>query len=79
MPLVWSGPPDPADPAYRHLGRLVNLALHGALYAAVNTGLWVLQGLRHPFAHLSLVSLGWAGLLLLHLAVVVSRRPRLSS
>ena len=79
MPLVWSGHPDPADPAYRQLGRLVNLALHAAFFAAVNSGLWVLQGLRHPFSHLPLISLGWAALLLLHLAVVVGRRPRLST
>ena len=37
------------------------------------------QGLRHPFSHLPLISLGWAALLLLHLAVVVGRRPRLST
>lgn len=79
MPLVWSGPPDPQDPAYRHLGRLINLALHAALFAAVNSGLWVLQGLRHPFGQLSLVSLGWAAVLLLHLAIVIIRRPRLST
>ena len=79
MPLVWSGPPDPADPAYRHLGRVVNLALHAAFYAAVNSGLWVIQGLRHPFGHLPLLSLGWAALLLVHVVVVVSRRPPVSS
>ena len=76
MPIRWYGPADPADPTYRHFDRVVNLCLHAALFAAINSGLWVVQGLRHPWGHLAWFSLGWALLLLLHGSVVVGLRPR---
>ena len=75
MPLVLSAPPDPEDPAYQHLERLVNFGVHGALFAALNSGLWVWQGLRHPFAHLAWFTAAWAVLLLVHLGWVLSLRP----
>jgi hypothetical protein len=76
MPIRWYGPADPDDPTYRHFERIVNLTLHAALFAAVNSGLWVVQGLRHPWAHLAWLSVGWAALLLAHGSVVVLQRPR---
>jgi hypothetical protein len=45
------------------------------LFAAINSGLWVVQGLRHPWAHLDWFSLGWALLLVVHVSVVVRLRP----
>ena len=74
MPIRWYGPADPDDPLYRHFERIVNLTLHAALFAAVNSGLWFLQGLRHPWSHLGWLTIGWAGLLAIHAAVVVVKR-----
>ena len=75
MPIRWYGPADPADPTYRHFERIVNFTLHAALYAAVNSGLWVVQELRHPRAHLNWLSLGWLAALLVHAGVVIALRP----
>jgi hypothetical protein len=75
MPIRWYGPADPADPTYRHFERIVNLTLHAALFAAVNSGLWVVEGLRHPWPHLEWLSLGWGLGLLIHATVVVLMRP----
>ena len=74
MPLRWIGKPDPADPRYQDLERRVNLALHGALYAALNSGLWFIQMLRHPWNHPGWFSLTWLLALLVHLAIVAQRR-----
>jgi hypothetical protein len=76
MPIRWYGPADSDDPTYRHFERIVNLTLHAALFAALNSGLWFLQELRHPWAHLSWLTLGWAAVLVVHGSVVVLRRPR---
>jgi hypothetical protein len=78
MPIRWYGPADPADPTYRHFERIVNLCLHGMAFAAVNSGLWVVQGLRHPWRHLGWLTLGWAACLLAHGVIVVVLRPRAS-
>jgi hypothetical protein len=78
MPIRWYGPADPADPLYRHYERIVNLTLHAALFAAVNSGLWFVQGLRHPWPRLGWLTLAWAVLLLVHGSVVVLLRPRTS-
>jgi hypothetical protein len=75
MPIRWYGPADPADPTYRHFERIVNLTLHAMVFAALNSGLWVLQGLRHAWPHLDLLTIGWAGVLLIHASVVLRRRP----
>ena len=75
MPIRWYGPADPADPTYRHFERIVNLTLHGALFAAVNSGLWFVQGMQHPWRHLDWLTLGWATLLLVHGTVVLKLRP----
>jgi hypothetical protein len=76
MPIRWYGPADPSDPTYRHFERVVNLTLHAALFASINSGLWFVQGLRHPWAHLGWLTLGWAALLLIHGSVVVLLRPQ---
>jgi hypothetical protein len=75
MPIRWYGPADPSDPTFRHFDRVVNLCLHAALFAAINSGLWVVQGLRHPWTHLAWFSLSWALLLVVHVSVVVRLRP----
>jgi hypothetical protein len=75
MPIRWYGPADPTDPTYRHFERIVNLTLHAALFAAINSGLWFVQELRHPWSHLNWLSLVWAGILLAHGSVVLALRP----
>jgi hypothetical protein len=75
MPIRWYGPADPTEPTYRHFARIVNLTLHAALFAAINSGLWFIQELRHPWSHLGWLSLAWAGALLVHGSVVVALRP----
>ena len=76
MPIRWYGPADPNDPTYRHFERVVNLTLHAALFASINSGLWFVQGLRHPWTHLGWLTLGWSALLVLHASVVVLLRPQ---
>ena len=51
MPIRWYGPANPEDPTYRHFERIVNLCLHGGVFAAVNSGSWFLQEMRHPIPH----------------------------
>ncbi|MEO1002263.1 MAG: hypothetical protein AAFX65_04035 [Cyanobacteria bacterium J06638_7] len=74
MPIRWYGPADPADPTYRHFERIVNLTLHAALFAAINSGLWVVQELRRPWQHLDWLTLGWLLALVLHAGVVIALR-----
>jgi hypothetical protein len=57
---------------------VVNLTLHAALFAAVNSGLWFVQELRHPWPHLAWLTVAWAAALLVHASVVVLLRPRAS-
>jgi hypothetical protein len=76
MPIRWYGPANPDDPTYRHFERVVNLTLHAALFASINSGLWFVQELRHPWTHLNWLTLGWAFGLLLHGSVVLRLRPK---
>jgi hypothetical protein len=75
MPIRWYGPANLEDPTYRHFERIVNLTLHAALFAALNSGLWLVQEMRHPWAHLNWLSLGWLVVLLAHAGAVVVLRP----
>jgi hypothetical protein len=79
MPIRWYGPADPEDPTYRHFARIVNLVLHAMAFAAVNSGLWFVQNLRHPWPHLAWLTEAWGLLLLVQLVSVVVRRPPASS
>ena len=75
MPIRWYGPANPDDPAYRHYARIVNLVLHAMVFAAVNSGLWFVQGLRQPWPHLAWLTEAWAAVLLMQLLAVLLRRP----
>ena len=59
MPIRWYGPADPDNPTYRHFERVVNLCLHAGLFAALNSGLWFVQEMRHPWDWLALFSGLW--------------------
>ena len=75
MPLRWYGNGDPNDPIYLHFSRIVNFTIHTAAFAALNSFLWFVQQLRHPWGHLSTFSEVWLVLLLSHLLFVIVRRP----
>ncbi len=66
MPPRWPRKPDRADLEFRRLEDIMNFAVHVALFAAVNSGLWFFQNLSHPWQHLSWVSGGWALALAAH-------------
>lgn len=46
MPPRWSRKPDRKDPDYRRLDDRMNFALHVAIFAAVNSGLWFVRTLQ---------------------------------
>ncbi|MCA1903552.1 MAG: hypothetical protein CV045_10010 [Cyanobacteria bacterium M5B4] len=75
MPPRLSTPPDPQDPAYQSLERKINLMFHGALFAAVNSGLWFFdQFLSRQWFWLPLFSTVWGTILLTHALWVISKR-----
>ena len=75
MPIRWYGPADPADPTYRHFNRVVNFVLHAMVFSALNSGLWFIQQMRHPWDHLDLFSELWLAGLMTHLVIVLRLRP----
>ncbi len=75
MPIRWYGTSDSNDPIYRHFDRIVNLTLHAMTFAALNSGLWFFQQIRHPWTKLDLFTEIWLLGLLVHLVVVVIKRP----
>ena len=79
MPIRWYGPADPQDPTYRHFNRIVNLVLHAMVFAALNSGLWFVQNMRHPWPHLAWLTEAWALVLLVQLISVVAQRPQTPS
>lgn len=46
MPPRWSRPPDRNDPAYRKLDDRMNFAVHVAIFAAINSGIWFFRTLQ---------------------------------
>ena len=76
MPIRWYGPADSSDPTYRHFERIVNLCLHGMLFAAVNSGLWFIQEIRHPWPWLAWITGIWFAGWIANLCVVIVLRPR---
>ena len=77
MPIRWYGPADPNDPTYRHFERIVNLCLHGGVFAALNSGTWFVQQMRHPFPAglLPWLTGTWLVVLVIQLINVIVRRP----
>lgn len=75
MPIRWYGPANPEDPIYRHFSRIVNLTLHAGVFAAINSGLWFVQGMRHPWEHLAWFTDIWFTVLVVQLITVIAQRP----
>ena len=46
MPPRWPRQPDRKDPAYRRLDDRMNFAVHVAIFATINSGLWFFHNLQ---------------------------------
>lgn len=71
MPPRWPRKPDRRDPDYRRLDDRMNFAMHVAVFAAINSGLWFFNTLQPgslPWARW--VTLIWAVVLLTHLVFI---------
>jgi hypothetical protein len=68
MPPRWPREPDRQDPAYRRLDDRMNFALHVAVFAASNSGLWFFEIVQNaPWFWVKWVTGTWAVVLILHL------------
>ncbi len=79
MPIRWYGNADSNDPLYKHFSRIVNFTIHAMAFAALNSGLWFFEKIRHQWSHLEFFTLTWLGLLVTHLVIVILMRPGKSS
>ncbi len=75
MPLRWYGNGDPNDPLYLHFSRIVNFTIHAMAFAAINSGLWLAQQIRHDWPQLKWLTGIWLVLVVSHLILVIIRRP----
>ena len=75
MPLRWYGNGDPKDPLYLHFSRIVNLTIHAMAFAAINSGLWLAQQIRHDWPQLHWFTGIWLAFIFAHLILVIIRRP----
>ncbi|MGB8701676.1 MAG: 2TM domain-containing protein [Thermosynechococcaceae cyanobacterium] len=67
MPPRWPRKPDRKDPAFRRIGDRINFALHVALFAACNSGVWFFRLLQQEAWPWTLwLTGGWLALLLGH-------------
>jgi integral membrane sensor domain MASE1 len=71
MPPRWPRKPDRQDPKYRRLDDIMNFAIHVALFAAVNSGLWFVEMIKDTHWSWRLWFTGaWFGILILHLIYI---------
>lgn len=71
MPPRWSRKPDRKDPAYRRLDDRMNFAVHVAIFAVSNSGLWFVHNLQHrDWSWAPGVTAGWLVVLLVHLIYI---------
>lgn len=67
MPPRWPRVPDRKDPAYRRLDDRMNFALHVAIFAASNSGLWFFRLVPdRDWPWTTPVTLGWLLVLVAH-------------
>ena len=71
MPPRWPRKPDRRDPAYRRLDDRMNFAVHVAIFAVCNSGLWFFHNLKTAtWEWLPWLTASWAVVLLLHLIYI---------
>jgi hypothetical protein len=74
MPPRWPRKPDRNDPSYRRLDDRMNFAVHVAIFAVVNSGLWFFRvlgetselGAPSGLPWTPWITPGWASILVLH-------------
>ncbi|KST68208.1 MULTISPECIES: 2TM domain-containing protein [Mastigocoleus] len=67
MPPRWPRKPDRKDPDYRKLDDRMNFAVHVAIFAVTNSGLWFFHNLQKAnWEWLPWLTLAWAAILLVH-------------
>ncbi len=73
MPPQWSKKPDRKDPEYRKIDDRMNLALHVAIFTAVNSGMWFFRDLQFfTWGGTIWVTGIWGLLLTLHLLYILA-------
>jgi 2TM domain len=73
MPPRWPRKPDRRDPAYRRLDDRMNFAIHVAIFAAINSGLWFVHILKTTtWEWLPWLTGGWVTVLLGHLIYIAA-------
>ncbi|PAX53454.1 2TM domain-containing protein [Brunnivagina elsteri] len=71
MPPRWSRIPTRQDADFRKLDDRMNFAVHVAVFAAINSGMWFFHNfLNTDWQWLPVVTLSWLGLLLTHLLYI---------
>jgi hypothetical protein len=71
MPPRWPRKPDRKDPDFRQLDDRMNFAVHVAIAATINSGLWFFVNLKAiSWEWLPWLTWGWVGLLVLHLIYI---------
>lgn len=71
MPPRWPRKPDRNDPEYRRLDDIMNFAINVALFAAVNSGLWFVDIIKHNHWSWRLWFTGaWLAILILHFVYI---------
>lgn len=71
MPPRWPRKPDRRDPDYRKLDDRMNFAVHVAIFAAVNSGIWFFRTLYHADWRWAYLITGvWGGILVGHAIVI---------
>jgi hypothetical protein len=71
MPPRWPRIPTRQDPDFRKLDDRMNFAMHVAVFAAINSGMWFFHNfLNTTWQWLPWVTLSWLGILLSHLVYI---------
>jgi hypothetical protein len=71
MPPRWPRQPDRNDPDYRKLDDRMNFAVHVAVFAAINSGMWFFDiFLKNDWQWLLTFSCCWLAALLGHLIYI---------
>lgn len=71
MPPRWPRKPTREDPAYRKLDDRINFAVHVAVFALINSGVWFFKELNQSnWQWATWLTLGWLGGIMLHLIYI---------
>ncbi|MEO1373184.1 MAG: 2TM domain-containing protein [Cyanobacteria bacterium J06635_10] len=71
MPPRWPRKPDRNDPAYRKLDDRMNFAVHVAIFALFNSGLWFFNNfMQKDWQWLPILTFSWLAILLSHLIYI---------